>query len=71
MEIKAREVVITMDRTEAVQLADDMNTIANHLAELFAKTGDIDVGDPLARLNEAAYRVDVFRMAMEGLRNVC
>lgn len=70
MDVRSREVVITMDRSEAIQLADDMNTIANHLAEVIAKAGDIDTGDPLASLSDAAYRVDQFRMAVEGLRNV-
>lgn len=70
MDVKSREVVITMDRSEAVRLADDMNTIANHLAELFAKAGDIDTGDPLCDLHSAAHRVDEFRMDLERLRDV-
>lgn len=70
MEVRTREVVITMNRSEAVQLADDMNIIANHLAELFAKVGDIDTGDPLCELHNAAHRVDEFRMDLERLRDV-
>lgn len=70
MEIKTREVVITMDRSEAIQLADHLNTIANHLVALFAKAGDIDTGDALADLYSAAHRVDEFRMDLEGLRDV-
>lgn len=69
MEIRTREVVITMDRSEAIQLAENLNTIANHLAELFAKAGDIDTGDPLSDLYSAAHRVDEFRMDLEGLRS--
>lgn len=69
MEIKTREVVITMDRSEAIQLADHLNTIANHLVEIFAKAGDIDMGDPLCELYSAAHRVDEFRMDLEGLRD--
>lgn len=70
MEVKARDVVIIMSRAEAVQLADDMNTIANHLARVLAEAGDIDAGDPLAELSDAAYRVDRFRMDVEATRNV-
>lgn len=70
MEIKTREVVVTMTRAEAVQLAHDMNIIANHLVEVFAKAGDIDTGDALADLYSAAHRVDEFRMDLEGLRDV-
>lgn len=70
MEIKTREVVVTMSRAEAVQLAHDMNIIANHLVEVFAKAGDIDTGDPLCDLHNAAHRVDEFRMDLEGLRDV-
>ncbi len=70
MEIRSREVVITMSRAEAAQLADDMNVIANHLAEVIAEAGDIDSGDPLAELSDAAYRVDRLRMDLEGLRDV-
>lgn len=70
MEIKHRQVVITMSLDEAERLADDMNTIANHLAEVLAKAGDIDTGEPLAALSDAAYRVDQFRMAVEGMRHV-
>lgn len=70
MEVKTREVVIIMSRSEAVQMANDMNVIANHLAELFAKAGDIDTGDPLCDLHNAAHRVDEFRMDLEGLRDV-
>jgi len=47
-----------------------MNTIANHLAQLFAKAGDIDTGDPLCDLHSAAHRVDEFRMDLERLRDV-
>lgn len=70
MEIRTREVVVTMTRAEAVQLAHDMNIIANHLVEVFAKAGDIDTGDALADLYSAAHRVDEFRMDLEGLRDV-
>lgn len=69
MEIKHRQVVITMSLDEAERLADDMNTIANHLAEVLAKAGDIDTGDPLAPLSDAAYRVDAFRMSIERMRD--
>lgn len=70
MEIRTREVVVTMTRAEAVQLAHDMNIIANHLVEVFAKAGDIDTGDALSDLYSAAHRVDEFRMDLEGLGDV-
>lgn len=68
MRIDSNEVVITMDRSEATQIADDLNEIANHLARLFAETGDIDTGHPLAPLHSAAYRIDDFRMQVARLR---
>lgn len=70
MDVATYDFVITMNRQELTQLADDLNTIANHLAEILAKAGDIDTGDPLAPLSDAAYRVDAFRMAIERMRDV-
>ncbi len=68
MRVTKDEVVVSMDRGEVQQIADDLNTIVNHLAKLFADAGDIDVGHPLDALNSAAHRVDAVRMQLEKVR---
>lgn len=69
MRISTNEITISIDRAEVAQIADDLNTIVNHLAKLFAEVGDIDTGHPMADLHSAAYRIDDFRMQVERLRN--
>jgi hypothetical protein len=67
MEIKTPDFVVTLERHEADQLADDLNIVIDHLAKVIADAGDIDMGDPLAALSDAARRVDLFRMALQEL----
>ncbi len=67
MRIERSAVVMTMSRSESKRMADDLNTIANHLAKVLANAGEIDTGHPLAELSDAAHRIDEFRMDIEEM----